>query len=93
MDEANLRTLLVEAYRLAGCSTRSLSLKGCFMLSPYTELDDAYTTTCTERSLMWLRLVYLYNCADRLRGCEWPGTACRSWCYSIHAGDISVYCI
>ena len=27
-------TLFVEAYKLAGCSTRSLSLKGCFMLSP-----------------------------------------------------------
>ena len=43
------RTLLVDAYRLAGCSTRSLSLKGCFMLSPYTELEDAYTTTCESQ--------------------------------------------
>ena len=34
----------MDAYRLAGFSTGSVSLKGCFVLSPYTELDDAYTT-------------------------------------------------
>ena len=41
---SSTRTLLVDAYRLAGFSTGSVSLNGCFLLSPYTELDDAYTT-------------------------------------------------